>query len=479
MTGSIKSWLISGGSMLAGVFCVVAIWWSVPQEDDKTVQNKLRFSQLSGREQADLRNKARAFVDSTNESELTRLQQIHVAVNSDPKLLTRLESLDGLLANLDLDVKSKLNPNGKFAEDWAQQIQTLAKDKHAGDVTYEFPIQVLLHWRTQGPRVAVNGYEYEAFLDQVSAEDWGSNEEYNKFIDGQDRTTRRMFKTLAVAERSMQDDTGELNKSILALAKKLLVPADAHQEEYEGLPENSPGDDGDDERAEEREKIRSQLVQIEANLQAAKLLEYGLKNTGREFLSRMARETVSPQVFTENFKRSEQIRLMTMTPADATQELSARLVKESNLQNPEFARINAVLAEATSQISEHAKPLWAEYWNIRRRGGSWRGREGGRDGRGRDEDGRGGDGRSPRRPDERGSGERGPNERGPGERNQGDRGRGPGGPGGRGTGGPRFDDDRGQNGPARSGPDNRYSGDPQRDNRRPNEDRPPEQSGKR
>lgn len=473
MSGTIKSWLISGGSMFAGMACVIAVWGMIPREDDHTVKNKIRFGELSGQEQTDLRNKAKAFVDSTNESELIRLQQIHDAVESDPKLLTRLKSLDGLLASLDADTKAKLNPDGEFSSDWAQQVEILAQDKHAGDVTYEFPASAFLHWQDRGPSVVVDGHKFEAFLDLVSAQDWGTNKEYQKFINGSDRTTRRMFKTLALADRVLQGESAKFNSFVMTSAKDMLVPEGVY-EDHRGRPPGQPSDhNGETERDQERERIRNQLKPVWANLQVIKILSYGLKNITHDFLSRRVQETVAPKMFTENFKRVEQMKLMTMAPADATQELNARLIQENNIHDPETARINEILTEAKSKLEDRSKQLMSQVWEVgrnyfesSRRGG----RDGrGRDGRGRDDDDRGGDrrggdGRGPREggPREGGSGERGQSERGPNGR----------GVGGRGPGVPRFEDDRGPDGPARRGPENRPQGDRERDDKRPGENRP-------
>lgn len=459
MSGSIKSWLISGSSMLAGMACVAAIWSAIPKEDETTIQNKARFSELSGLEQADLRNKAKAFVDAINESDLARLQQIHSAVESDPKLLTRLQSLGGLLANLDADAEAKLNPDGEFANDWAQQVQILAQDKNAGDVTYEFEFDVLAPYGARGPRIVVCGHKYEAFLDKASGGDWGANSVYQTFIDGNDRTTRRMFKTLALADRSMEDDSDELNSSILALAREMLMPKGSYKEERGRPPEPPSYESGDKERDEarerEREKSQKQKKTFWTNVQTVKILESGLHNIKKDFLCRcLARKTVAPEVFTEHFKRSEQIKLMAMAPADANQELIARLVKENNVQGPESARVNEILAEAKSrrsdrvnQLREIGRKIYGDY----RRG---------RDGRGGDRrggDGRGGDGRG-----DRSEGDRGPGGRG----------------GGRGPGGARFGEDGGPDGPPRRGPDNRPEDDRERDSKRPSQDRDLSESGK-
>lgn len=477
MSGSIKSWLISGSAVLAGMACVVGIWSMVPQEDALTAQNKIRFSQLSGPEQADLRNKATAFVDSTNESELIRLQQIHAAVESDPKLLTRLKSLDGLLENLDADTKAKLNPNGEFAGDWAQQVQVLAQDKNAGDVTYEFPVRVLVDYWAQGPHIVVSGHEYEAFLDQASGMDWGNNPEYQKFIRGEDRTTRRMYKTLALIDRSINDDLAQLNRPVLEVARKLMLPEGQVMDQSRRPPSSRPDENSpeDEARKSDREAVMNTLV----NFQVLKILEVGLHNINRHFLARcLARETVAPEVFTEHFKRSEQIKLMTMAPTDANQELNARLVKENDLQNPEIARTNEILEEAKRRLSDRSNELMSQLRGIRGRssfGGSRRGRDGGRDG----------DGRGERGPGERGPGERGPGERGPGER-AGDYGpgnRGPGGPGGgRGPGGPGFEEGRRPDGPPDRGLGNRPGADGSRDrgaDQRSGKDRDASESGKK
>ena len=444
MSSSIKSWMISGGSLVAGMACVAAIWWLIPKEDATVVQNKLRFEQLSGQEQADIRNKAKAFVDSTNEPELTRLQQIHGAVEANPVLLTRLKTLDGLLVNLNADAKAKLNPDGEFASDWAQQIQTLAQDKNTGDVKYVFPFWVLTgSWRTSTPSVVINGHQYETFLDQASAEDWGSNEEYQDFISRPDRITRRMFKTLALLERSIQDESGELNSSIIALARQMLVSKGPEREERGRPPELSLGSAGSKDRDSEREKFRTKLKPIYEKRRAIQILEVGLKNIQKNFLSRYAADkTVVPKVFTESFKRAEQIQLMTMAPADANQELKARLVEGNDAQDPEITRINEILADTKTRRAKHLNELMRglrDSWND----GS---------GRGRPRSTGGG-----LRPD----GTRGPDERGTSER--GTPGRGPGGRGGRGPSGPRPEGARGLGGGSRRSLENRGDGKHQRD----------------
>lgn len=460
MSESIKSWFISGGSLIAGMACVIVIWSNIPQEDQTIAQNKVRFSELSSREQADLRNKAKLFVDTTNESELTRLQQIHDAVASDEKLLTRLKSLDCLLGNVDAETKAKLNPNGEFADDWAQQVETLALDENAGDVTYEFAFDRLRESRFRRPPIVVNGYEYEAFLDAASAQDWGQNQEYQKFLKGNDRTTRRMFKTLALVERSMQDESNQLNASIATLAKEMLVPEDSLQEDRNRPPEYGSERKGDRREEEEREKARAQIRVLFTNLIALEVLEEGLNKIRDEFLRRVARETVAPEVFTQQFKRSEQLELMTMAPDAANQELTARLVRDNHVQGSETARINEILEQAKKQISERSNDLKGQIRETGYKyfGGSWRGRGG---------DGRGGDGRGSRGPDDRGNGERGPNGRGPGGRGQG------------GPAGPPFDDNRGPNGQPGRGPDSRPQDGRERQGQRPPLDRGEAESGKK
>ena len=458
MSENIKSWFISGGALIAGIVCVVVIWSCIPWEDQAIAENKVRFNQLSWQEQADLRNKAKAFVNTTNQSELIRLQQIHDAVVSDKKLLTRLKSLDGLLANLDADTEANLNPNGEFADDWAEQVETLALNENAGDVTYEFRIDLSRDSRGHRPVTMVNGYEYEAFLDAASGQEWGDHQEYQKFLSGKDRTIRRMFKTLALIERSMEEDSNEFNASIIRLARKMLVLKESVQEERKRPSEYGSEKNGSD----EREKATAQLRLLFTNLKALEVLENGLNNVRDEFLRREARETVSPEVFTKQFKRSEQIELMAMAPDAANQELVARLVRDNHVQGSETARVNEILGEVKKQIPEryHELRVKVREIGVKYLGGSFRGGRGG--------DGRGGDGRGSRGPDDRGNDDRGLQGRGRGQ-----------GPRQGGANGRRFEGDRGSDGKLGQGPEGRNQDGRGRQGQRPRLNIDERQSGKK
>ncbi|MEP3480518.1 MAG: hypothetical protein ABJZ55_14805 [Fuerstiella sp.] len=468
MSESVKSWFISGGALIVGMATVVVIWLGISQEDQAIADNKVRFSELSGKEQADLRNKAKAFVNTTNKSELVRLQQIHDAVVSDEKLLTRLKSLDGLLANLDAETEASLNPDGEFADDWAQQVEILALDKNAGDVTYEFRIDLSRDLRVHRPAIMVNGHEYEAFLDAASGEDWGDHQEYQKFLNGNDRTTRRMFKTIALIERSMEEESNDFNASVIKLAREILVPKGSVQDDRK-----RPSEYGSEKKvSEEREKANAELRVLFTNGKALEVLESGLNNVRDEFLRREASETVAPEVFTKQFKRSEQIELMAMAPDAANQELIARLVRDNHVQGSETARINEILAGVKKQIPQRFHEIRV---NVREcMGGSWRGGRGGdgRGGDGRGGDGRGGDGRGGEGRGGEGRGSRGPDDRGPQGR----------GPGGRGQGGPngaRFEDDRGPDGKPGRGPEGRDQDGRGRQGQRPPLDSDETESGKK
>lgn len=400
MIDQVKSWALSAAALVAGIVCVIGAWSLVPREDDETVRNRTRFVELSGQEQVDLRNKATAFVDPANEPELIRLQKIHQVVSKDPSLLKRLESLDNLLSNLDPEAKARLNPDGEFAENWPHQVLELARQNNAGDERFEFPLDALIHWRFPGPDVVVSGTDYEAFLDRIADHDWGQNDEYLHFINGDDVDMRRMFKTLVLTDRLIETKSSDSSSEILEAARETFIP---------------PG-------TERNEKLRKAIHQvttiaasqpaeyrnIAASLSALKILDVGLRNTKRTFL---AREVVTPEVFTRNFKRSEQVELMTMAADEAVQELKAKLVSDNSVENPQIARVNEILEQTRGRVRGRMRELLGELSQLKGFGNRsfFGGDRGPR--RGRDDGGRG---------------ERGPGDRGPGRGSMGRRPEGPG-----------------------------------------------------
>lgn len=421
MIEQMKSWILSGVALVAGMACVVGIWSMVPREDPQVAENRARFDKLSGQQQSDLRNKATAFVDPANESELVRLQNIHVAVKKNPALMTRLETLDTLLSNLDPETKAKLSPDGEFASDWADQVKELANEKNGCDQNFEFPPSVLVHYGARGPAVVVSGRDYEAFLNSVSEGNWGDNPEYIKFINGDDVAMRRIFKTLVLIDRSIADETSDLNAAILTASRETLIKPGTTRNDEVRKAMKAAGEFAASQPAE---------VQVVAkNLSGLRVLELGLWNAKRMFLTRcLARETVAPEVFTKNFKRSEQMELMSMAPEDAAQELKSKLVSDNSVADPEIARVNEILAETRDRLKSRTRELFGELSKLK--GFSNRSFFGGDRGprRGRDDDGRG----------DRGPGGRGPGGRppggDPGDRAEPDRRRGNGQPGnGQGT----------------------------------------------
>lgn len=382
-------------SLLTGML-VACGFFQWQQQPDPSVEAAVeRFDGLTESEQTNVRNIAGAHLK--NPSYSARMEAIHEEVQKDPALLPKLTALNELIRKQDRRVQSKLQPEGKFAEDWVQQVTEL----HRRDVSTSPVIEIRPIFGMEGssPMAQISEDQVEEFFsavlpDPLPADLQSKLEGLNKPDQTLERTLTKMIWVLQqlspvpIPGKPFGPDSLKAKQRITDAMVPNLIDQNTARRIDESLVDRKP-ELADDPGRRNRTAAMSVCVSLFWHYE-------------RRFKEKHDPGDVYKSTFFQNELDTERrIALMKVDPADALSRLNGEIIEERNVANPDIKRLS-------QDIKETRGNLWSM---LRRNFGSGQ-RRGDRGGRGF------GGGRSgspgpqgPRRPDD----ERPPRDRHPGD----------------------------------------------------------------
>lgn len=338
----IRRWLIQGLLVFSGLVTTLLIAQQVRRPQaiaDQVV--RAAFEQLPASEQSAMLEKARLL--SQSPEELQRLQTIHDAVTADADLQKSLETFGAWWQKLGREERSRLRNNGSFVTNWAREAQDLYAETQyrSTEIVKEFP-------RGFGmPPVVFTRHDFRQFLDAVIEQPSPSLREQLSDLDpDQHRCEIVLAKTVWVVNELLnlirdrgRGDDSQLSADRVVQATVDYLLQDSAQEGNQALRA----------RLEERP-----LRDPRSLFTILFVVKEGLDHQSDIFQSRHLgneREQLV-QAFAQE-DRGEQLQLMRMSPEEAQNALSNRLILERPTLEPGVAR----LADRVEQLRERFRRL--------------------------------------------------------------------------------------------------------------------------
>lgn len=387
-------------SLLAGILVACGFFQWKEQTDPAMEAAVERFDDLTESEQTNVRNIAGAHLK--NPSYSARMEAIHEEVQKDPALLPKLTALNELLRKQDRRVQSKLQPEGKFAEDWVQQVTEL----HRRDVATPDVIEIRLGFGMDdsSPVAQISEDQVEAFLtaalpDPLPEELQNKLGDLNKSDQTLERECTKMIWVLRnlfpapvpgkpFGPESMEGWPRITDAMVAHLFDRAVV-----DQIGERLVERKPEMAGDPER-----RLRAVTMAVFASMFGHYESLFNKKHGPGDI--------VKSKYFQSELDAERRIDLMKVDPADALRRLTGKIIEERNAANPHIEGLSQDI-EKMRIIFERMRRIWGS--------GPRRGDRGDRGGSGRGGYGGGRSGsqgpQGPRRPD---GGDRLPEDRPPG-----------------------------------------------------------------
>ncbi|GAB5441588.1 MAG: hypothetical protein Fues2KO_19370 [Fuerstiella sp.] len=347
-TPVIVRWLVQTVALAAGIAVTLLISASM-QRDRAAAESRIReqFEQLPAAERSVLLEKARLL--SQSPEELQRLEVIHEAVGSDPELLQKLDEFASWWQSLNREQRSELRSNGEFAADWAAKASDLYAEtrQHSREIVKNFP-----SWSGWAP-VIFTRHDFKQFLDAAIGQPLpGSLQDQLQDLDpDEQRCEIVLAKTVwlfnSIMDRSdrrfehASQDTAQADVLRQAALDYLLQGyADEGQRSLRDFLQQKTADD--------------RSVQVTLLFLMKEGFDHYFDIFQSKYLGNERQQIV--EAFAGE-SRDEQLQLMRLSPEEARNALSNRLILERPTLDPGIA----ALADRVEQLRER-------FYSVLRRG---------------------------------------------------------------------------------------------------------------
>ncbi len=333
-----KDSLIPLMSLSAGVLMATTFFAWRQQPSPEFFAAVAQFNALTEGEQTNVRNIAGSYLNDPKYKE--RIETIHAAVQQDPALLVKLDELDGLLRNQDRATRAKLQPDGKFADNWRQQVEELNRQ----NIFTEPMVKLWMPWMStveRGPAIELVPEEkVDIFLDTLVPDP--VPEELQVKLNDLNKTTHATERTLVkiiwlVRQQQPETKSGVDAQRVNDAASQYLVGSKIIQKMEEQIS-RWRSEFGNDNR--------------DVNRSIASLLTRSLLRHYKDRFNRIHVPANSDpaEIFSSELDRQRQLQLMRMDPADAKSHLDSEIIQNLHVSDPAIEALNQDLKDLESQI---------------------------------------------------------------------------------------------------------------------------------